>query len=66
MMTGFNKRLRLFKRYDLIETLLRHGVYSAALYNIADERINAGERLSEVVADLTINFEVIITTMHLL
>ena len=66
MMTGFNKRLGLFERNDLIETMLRHGVYSAALYNVADKRINTSERLSEVVADLTINFEVVITTMHLL
>lgn len=66
MITRVSKRLRLLKRNNLFEAMLWQSVLCAALYNIANKGVNTGERLSEVVADLPVNFEIVITTMHLL
>ena len=65
-MTSVSLGLRLFKSYYLFEAMFWDGVLSAALNNVANKRVDAGEGLSEVVADLAVNFEVIVATMHLL
>jgi len=65
-MTRVSPGLRLLECNYLFKATLGHCVLCAALYDVANKRINASEGLSEVVTNLAVNFKVVVTTLHLL